>query len=178
MLRRLLRGDVEVVYGSRYLRPDLSTPLGLRPRCALRLPFGALRGFIAAKHPNQSWAAYLGGRSLSIAAWLACGVRITDTVTALKLFPRDVIVTLPLETTGFELDHEITARLAAQGRRFAEVQISYFPRSRAGSGGRCAAPRTRPDKAKGPPASLPTGPACHWTAACLSTRSRRTCTAP
>ena len=115
MLRRLQRGDVEVVYGSRYLRPEL----------------GALRGFLDAKHPNQSWAAYLGGRSLSIAAWLACGVRITDTVTALKLFPREVIVSLPLETTGFELDHEITARLAARGRRFAEVQISYFPRSRA-----------------------------------------------
>ena len=58
-------------------------------------------------------------------------MRISDTVTALKLFPREVVVSLPLETTGFELDHEITARLAAQGRRFAEVQISYFPRSRA-----------------------------------------------
>jgi hypothetical protein len=52
-------------------------------------------------------------------------------VTALKLFPRDVVCALPLETTGFELDHEITARLAAQGRRFAEVRIAYFPRSRA-----------------------------------------------
>ena len=115
MLRRLLLGDVEVVYGSRYLRPGL----------------GFVRGLITAKHANQSWPAYLGGRSLSIACWLACGIRITDTVTALKLFPREVVCPLPLETTGFELDHEITARLAAQGRRFAEVQIAYFPRSRA-----------------------------------------------
>jgi glycosyltransferase involved in cell wall biosynthesis len=115
MLRRLLQGGVDVVYGSRYLRPGL----------------GLVRGFVAAKHPNQSWAAYLGGRSLSLACWLACGIRITDTVTALKLFPRDVVCPLPLETTGFELDHEITARLAAQGRRFAEVPVAYFPRSRA-----------------------------------------------
>jgi glycosyltransferase involved in cell wall biosynthesis len=115
MLRRLLKGDVEAVYGSRYLRPGR----------------GLVRGFLAAKHPNQSWPAYLGGRSLSLACWLACGIRITDTVTALKLFPRDVVCPLPLETKGFELDHEITARLAAQGRRFAEVPIAYFPRSRA-----------------------------------------------
>jgi len=115
MLERLLRGDVEAVYGSRYLRPGL----------------GFLRGLVAAKHANQSWPAYLGGRSLSLACWLACGIRISDTVTALKLFPREVVCALPLETTGFELDHEITARLAAKGRRFAEVQISYFPRSRA-----------------------------------------------
>jgi len=115
MLRRLMEGDVEVVYGSRYLRPGV----------------GFLRGLLDAKHPNQSWAAYLGGRSLSLACWLACGLRITDTVTALKLFPREVVCALPLETTGFELDHEITARLAAQGRRFAEVPVSYFPRSRA-----------------------------------------------
>ncbi len=115
MLRRLLKGDVQAVYGSRYLRPGMS----------------ALAAFVRAKHPNQSWAAYIGGRSLSLAAWLACGVRISDTVTALKLFPRDVVCALPLETTGFELDHEITARLAAQGCRFAEVPVAYFPRSRA-----------------------------------------------
>jgi glycosyltransferase involved in cell wall biosynthesis len=115
MLRRLQAGDVEVVYGSRYLRPEL----------------GFLRGLVDAKHAQQSWAAYLGGRSLSLACWLACGIRISDTVTALKLFPREVVCPLPLETTGFELDHEITARLAAQGRRFAEVRVAYFPRSRA-----------------------------------------------
>jgi glycosyltransferase involved in cell wall biosynthesis len=115
MLRRLQQGDVQVVYGSRYLRPGL----------------GFLRGLVDAKHANQSWAAYLGGRSLSLACRLACGIRITDTVTALKLFPRDVICALPLETTGFELDHEITARLAARGCRFAEVRVAYFPRSRA-----------------------------------------------
>jgi hypothetical protein len=114
MLQRLLRGDVDAVYGSRYLGP------GAR----------GLRGFLAAKHPSQSWAAYLAGRSLSIACWLACRIRLTDTVTALKLFPREVVCSLPPETTGFELDHEITARLAAQGRRFAEVPISYSPRSR------------------------------------------------
>jgi hypothetical protein len=82
------------------------------------------------KHPNQSWAAYLGGRSLSLIALVLTGRYITDTVTALKLFSRTDVAQLPLETSGFELDHEITSRLIARGKRIAEVPIKYFPRSR------------------------------------------------
>lgn len=105
MLRVLLAGEADVVYGSRYLG----------------------RG----RYPNQSLAAYLGGRSLSLIGWAFTGRYLTDTVTALKLFHREDIASLPLETSGFELDHEITARMLAKGRRIAEVPIRYFPRTRA-----------------------------------------------
>jgi glycosyltransferase involved in cell wall biosynthesis len=104
MTRALLDGKADVVYGSRYLG----------------------RG----RYPNQSIAAYLGGRSLSLVAWICTGRYITDTVTALKLFRRSEIAELPLETTGFELDHEITARMLARKRRIVEVPIRYYPRSR------------------------------------------------
>lgn len=105
MLQALLSGQADVVYGSRYLA----------------------RG----RHRNQSLAAYLGGRSLSVVAWLITGRFLTDTVTALKLFRRDQVGALPLETSGFELDHEITARMLARGRSILEVPIHYYPRSRA-----------------------------------------------
>lgn len=104
MLRALFDRRGDVVYGSRYLR----------------------RG----RHPNQSLAAYLGGRSLSAVAWAFTGQCLTDTVTAYKLFHRTDVASLPLETTGFELDHEITARLLARGKTIAEVPIRYAPRSR------------------------------------------------
>ena len=52
-------------------------------------------------------------------------------MTALKLFPRRPTSTsLRLETSGFELDHEITARMLARGLRIVEVPIRYSPRSR------------------------------------------------
>ena len=105
MLQALLNGRGDAVYGSRYLG----------------------RG----RYPAQSWPAYLGGRSLSVAGWLATGRYLTDTVTALKLFHRKDIAALPLETSGFELDHEITSRMLARGRTIAEVPIHYIPRSRA-----------------------------------------------
>jgi glycosyltransferase involved in cell wall biosynthesis len=104
MLRPLLAGEADIVYGSRYLG----------------------RG----RYPNQSFPAYLGGRSLSLVAWMLTGRYLTDTVTALKLFRRAELADLPLETRGFELDHEITSRMLARGRRILEVPIRYYPRSR------------------------------------------------
>ena len=104
MLRALFDGRGDIVYGSRYLA----------------------RG----RHDNQSVAAYLGGRSLSLVAWLFTGQFLTDTVTAYKLFRRSDLASLALQTTGFELDHELTARLTARGKRIVEVPIRYQPRSR------------------------------------------------
>lgn len=105
MLQALIGGRADVVYGSRYLAHG--------------------------KHAAQSWTAYLGGRSLSVIALAFTGRYLTDTVTALKLFRRRAIASLPLETSGFELDHEITSRMLARGATIAEVPIRYTPRSRA-----------------------------------------------
>ncbi|MCX6553312.1 MAG: glycosyltransferase family 2 protein, partial [Acidobacteria bacterium] len=116
MLRALFEGRGEIVYGSRYLK---------HPRR------GRAYNLLTGKHPAQSWTAYLGGQSLSFIALFYTGHYITDTVTALKLFPRDIITGLTLETAGFELDHEITAKVLARGHRIVEVPIAYHPRSRA-----------------------------------------------
>jgi dolichol-phosphate mannosyltransferase len=105
MLRAILDGTGDVIYGSRYLG----------------------RG----RHANQSLAAFLGGRSLSLVMRACTGHYLTDTVTALKLFPRRLLPDLALETTGFETDHEITAKVLARGLRIAEVPVRYYPRSKA-----------------------------------------------
>lgn len=105
MLEALLSGKGTVVYGSRYMR--------------------------SGRHANQSLAAYLGGRSLSLIALAFTGQWLTDTVTAYKLFRRAELAALPLETSGFELDHEITARMVARGARIVEVPIAYAPRTKA-----------------------------------------------
>jgi glycosyltransferase involved in cell wall biosynthesis len=104
MMRALLDGRGDVVYGSRYLREG--------------------------RHRRQSLAAYLGGRSLSLVGYLFTGTWLTDTVTALKLFPRELLPSLALQTSGFELDHEITAKVLAMGLRIVEVPVSYHPRTR------------------------------------------------
>ena len=105
MMRALLDGRADIVYGSRYLG----------------------RG----RHDNQSLAAYLGGRSLSVhrlAVHRHLPDRHGDGPQAVP--SRRSSRALPLETSGFELDHEITARMVARGKRIAEVPIRYYPRSR------------------------------------------------
>jgi hypothetical protein len=62
---------------------------------------------------------------------LFTGRYLTDTVTALKLFPRGLLQLLTLESPGFELDHELTAKVLARGERIVEVPVRYSPRSRA-----------------------------------------------
>ena len=105
MLEALFDGHGDVVYGSRYLNQT-------------------------GKHSQQTWTAYLGGRSLSIIALACTGSYLTDTVTALKLFRRELLTGLNLQTSGFELDHEISAKVLFRGCRIVEVPIRYYPRSR------------------------------------------------
>ena len=105
MVRAILEKRGDVIYGSRYMS--------------------------GGRHPNQSLAAYLGGRSLSLVMLACTGGYLTDTVTALKLFPRRLLPELQLETTGFETDHEITAKVLARGLRIVEVPVRYHPRSKA-----------------------------------------------
>lgn len=104
MLDALLSRRGDAVYGSRYMG----------------------RG----RHASQSLAAYLGGRSLSLVALLFTGQYLTDTVTALKLFHREQLAGLELQTSGFELDHEITSKMVARGAKIVEVPIGYAPRSK------------------------------------------------
>ena len=99
------RQGATVVYGSRYL---------------------AHRG----PYPQQGLMAFLGGTSLSLVCLVMTGRYLTDTVTALKLFPRTLLTELALESNGFELDHEISAKVIARGHHIVEVPIQYHPRSR------------------------------------------------
>jgi glycosyltransferase involved in cell wall biosynthesis len=110
MIADLLQSGADAVYGSRY---SANRARGARTR-----------------HPGQGLGAYWGGRSLSLVQWWFTGQYLTDTVTALKLFRAPVIKDLNLQTSGFELDHEITSRLLGKGCRIREVPIRYHPRGR------------------------------------------------
>lgn len=115
MLSELLSNGAGAVYGSRYLKHPAR---------------GKLVNMLTGKHDRQSWTAYLGGQSLSFASLICTGNYLSDTVTALKLFRREIIKPLELRTSGFELDHEISAKVLALGCRIKEVPVSYFPRSK------------------------------------------------
>lgn len=54
---------------------------------------------------------------------------ITDVYTCYKLFPSSLIKSIPLESTGFELEIEITAKILKRGITIKEVPIHYRART-------------------------------------------------
>jgi glycosyltransferase involved in cell wall biosynthesis len=112
LLGALSRGDV--VYGSRTLGQRRAQP-----------GFALFPG----KHPRQGIGPWLARVVLTWWALLIYGRWITDTLTAYKLYPAEAVKRMDIKTSGFETDHEITAKLIRTGYSIVEVPIAYEPRS-------------------------------------------------
>lgn len=59
------------------------------------------------------------------------GIKLTDTLTGAKMYPRGVFSELTLSRVGFEADHEIAMKLGALGKNFVEIPIEFKPRTKA-----------------------------------------------
>ncbi|MEA3190138.1 MAG: hypothetical protein QOD77_720 [Thermoplasmata archaeon] len=69
-----------------------------------------------------------GNRALSLGATMLYGRRCPDLCTGLWGFRRDAFQSLPLTSTGFELEAELFALSARLGYRIAHVRADYMPR--------------------------------------------------
>jgi glycosyltransferase involved in cell wall biosynthesis len=97
LLKPLLDGQAEVVYGSRFME------------------FGKTMFFLQA----------LGNRMVTLVTNLLYGTALSDMETCYKVFRAEVIKSIPLRSRRFELEPEITAKLLKRGYRIHEVPISY-----------------------------------------------------
>lgn len=106
MIEKVENDGAEVVYGSRRMNKNKK------------------------KNPRAGWKYYLGGVLLSTLTNLLYGTNITDEATCYKMISKKVLNRLTLESSGFELEPEITVKIARLGIKIEEVPISYNPRSR------------------------------------------------
>jgi dolichol-phosphate mannosyltransferase len=113
MLRALRETGADVIYGSRTLGTFEAQGWSLTP----------------GKHRLQRTGPWFAGVLLTLWTAMVYGRWITDTLTAYKLYPADVVRRMNIRTSGFETDHEITAKLVRLGHRIVEVPIRYYPRS-------------------------------------------------
>jgi glycosyltransferase involved in cell wall biosynthesis len=104
LIAPIVRGETNVVYGSRYLGHDNPLPL-THFKVAVLL--------------------------LSAMANLLYGTRLTDEATCYKVFRRSLIQSLPLACERFEFCPEVTARVAKRGERILEIPIRYHYRTKA-----------------------------------------------
>jgi glycosyltransferase involved in cell wall biosynthesis len=103
MLEPLVRGEADVVYGSRFQSG--------RPRRVLYF-----------------WHS-VGNSFLTLLSNMFTDVNLTDMETCFKAFRREVIDSLDLVEDRFGIEPEITAKVAAAGWRIWEVGISYSGRT-------------------------------------------------
>ncbi|MEK7501291.1 MAG: glycosyltransferase family 2 protein [Patescibacteria group bacterium] len=99
LLDELDRG-ANIVYGSRNLNPD-----------------------------RRGYSHYVWG--VALLTWLVnlfFRTRLTDIYTCYKLFKTEVIKKINIESSGFELEMELTVKTLKMGCRITEVPIHYYPR--------------------------------------------------
>jgi glycosyltransferase involved in cell wall biosynthesis len=77
----------------------------------------------------QPLVGYLGNRFLTLVAnWLG-GLHLSDMETCYKLIPRELMLDLHLSAQRFDIEPEITMKLARRRVAICEVPISYYPRT-------------------------------------------------
>jgi glycosyltransferase involved in cell wall biosynthesis len=71
----------------------------------------------------------VGNRLLTLISNMLTNLNLTDMETCYKVFRREVIQSIILESPRFGIEPEITAKLARRGYRIFEVPISYYGRT-------------------------------------------------
>ena len=103
LIQPILRGETDVVYGSRFLQGPQNAP----------------------------WLTVAANRVLTALTNLLYGAALTDMETCYKIMRTDVARSLGLTADRFDIEPEITARLLRQGHRIREMPVRFDPRSRA-----------------------------------------------
>lgn len=102
LLKPILDGNADVVYGSR---------------------------FLGGPHRVLYFWHYNGNRFLTFLSNITTNLNLTDMETGYKVFRANVIKEIPLKSNRFGFEPEVTAKLARRGWRMFETPISYFGRS-------------------------------------------------
>jgi glycosyltransferase involved in cell wall biosynthesis len=91
----------EIVFGSRFLKPN----------------------------PNLYKRYLLGNKIMTLCVNILFGSHLTDSYTCYKLFPTEILKSIPLTARGFELEAELCAYPLKRKIKIHELPITYNPRS-------------------------------------------------
>jgi glycosyltransferase involved in cell wall biosynthesis len=100
LLNPVLRGRARVVYGSRF----------------------------TGERRNMLLLHWMGNRFLSMTTNVLFNTTLSDMETCYKLFDRDLVDHMKLQSNRFDIEAEITAKVLKRGIRIYEVPISYSGR--------------------------------------------------
>jgi len=102
LLKPILDGHADVVYGSRFLG--------------------------GGAHRVVYYWHYLGNKLLTTLSNMTTNLNLTDMEVCYKVFKRELIQSIPLKEKRFGFEVEVTAKLARRQVKIYEVPISYYGR--------------------------------------------------
>ena len=103
LLKPLIEGKADVVYGSRFLTTK--------------------------EHRVLFFWHSVGNQLLTLTSNMLTNLNLTDMETGFKVFRRDVIQSIKLEQNRFGFEPEVTVKIARMKLRIYEVGISYYGRT-------------------------------------------------
>ena len=80
-------------------------------------------------YTSHSFLFVMGNKGVTLACNVLFNVYLHDIMTCHKMIRTDVFKTLPLQSPGFAIEPEITARLVQRGERIFEVPVHYRARA-------------------------------------------------
>ncbi len=80
-------------------------------------------------YTSHSFLFVLGNKGVTLACNVLFNVYLHDIMTCHKMIRTDLFRSLPLQSAGFAIEPEITARLVQRGERIFEVPVHYRARS-------------------------------------------------
>ncbi len=102
LMKPIEDGDVDVVYGSRFLR---------KPELALY------------------FSSRMANRFLTFVTNLLYGSKLTDMETCYKAFRKEVAAGIDIKAKRFDFEPEFTAKIMKRKFSYTEVPVSFYPRS-------------------------------------------------
>jgi SAM-dependent methyltransferase len=103
MVELFLNEDADAVFGSRFMSGGYKRALFFRHQ--------------------------LGNKLLTFLCDLVCDLNLTDMETCYKMVRTDLLKSIPLESSTFDVEPELVIKLAKRGARIFEVPISYSGRT-------------------------------------------------
>jgi glycosyltransferase involved in cell wall biosynthesis len=80
-------------------------------------------------YTSHSFLFVLGNKGVTLACNILFNVYLHDIMTCHKMIRTDIFRSLPLQSAGFSIEPEITARLVQHGERIFEVPVHYRARA-------------------------------------------------
>jgi glycosyltransferase involved in cell wall biosynthesis len=122
-------GDVVVVQDADLEYDPRELPLLLRPILSGKADAVYGSRFLGGPHRVLLFWHSVGNRVLTLLSNMFTDVNLTDMETCYKMIRRELLQSLPLSANRFGIEPELTARLAQSGARIYEMPISYDGRS-------------------------------------------------